>query len=292
MPVENGFVPTPAPVADYAASVAFGAERPSEVEGGGRLLLPGLGQGNLYDAVRRYCTEGENWKNPEFDYPVPECVGVESDPERLAEFRERHTDAEITLVESDFLLDPPEGRFDWVLANPPYTRYKRIPEPKREEYRDRFDLARGQFPLYAPFFEQALRLLKPGGWLTFILPFSALTTGVTKPLREVIRGNFAGPIMYLPEETFDVQVETILLGLQKKRDDSGDYLWLEELYGYETRPILERLGVEEVEDAANEYYERFKKKRTLVNNRDNWERSNRDESANRTIRQAGIQEFA
>ncbi|WP_435181223.1 hypothetical protein [Halorussus sp. AFM4] len=63
MPAENGYVPTPAPVADYAAAAAFGTSRPGEIDDG-RMLFPGLGTGNLYDAVRRYCTEGENWYVP------------------------------------------------------------------------------------------------------------------------------------------------------------------------------------------------------------------------------------
>lgn len=264
MPVENGFVPTPGPVADYAAAMVFGALRPPEVDDG-RILFPGLGTGRLYDAVRRYCTPGEGWYPcRSWDFNVPECVGVENDPQRIAEFREAHPDAPIEVLGADFLLDPPEGQFDWVLANPPFIRYNRLDTERRAEYRERFSVADGQFPLYAPFLEQALRLLRPGGWLTFILPMAALTTGVCEPVRWLIRRNFAGPIMNLPDETFDETVSTFLLGLQKCPDGDPHPLWLEHLYGPEARDILNGLGVEDVEAALDRYYEEHSHSKTLL----------------------------
>jgi len=277
MTVENGYVPTLPAVADYVAAVAFGAERPSEVPGGGHVLLPGLGTGNIYDAVRRYCTEGENWYTPQFDYPLPECVGVEMDPDSVAEFHESHPDAEIDVQQADFLTDPPEGMFDWVVGNPPYTRYKALPEGKREQYADQFALATGLFPLHVPFVEQSLRLLKPGGWLTFILPLSVFSTGVTEPIRDVFRTRFAGPIRYLPEPTFDVTVRTALVSIQKgRRDDTGGHLWLESMRRHTVRETLERLDVAEVEAGVEAYYQHCENERTTVRNRDRFERRNRD----------------
>ena len=283
MPAENGYVPTPAPVADYAAATAFGASRPSEIDNG-RMLFPGLGTGNLYDAVRRYCTEGENWYVPRFDYEPPDCIGVDNDPARIEEFDDQHADTPIDVVESDFLLDPPDGKFDWILGNPPYVRYNRLPKDKRSRYREKFTLATDQFPLYVPFFEQALRLLKPGGWLTFILPIGALTTGVAEPLRDTFRFYFTGPIMYFPEQTFNRQVETFLVGL-KKEETEGHHLWLESLYEYELRPILKRLDVDDIDDAVSSYYTSHKLTERMVTSRDARERESRQTS--RQAKEAG-----
>lgn len=256
MPAENGYVPTPAPVADLAAAEVFGAQRPSAVANGGRLLLPGLGTGNLYAAVRRYCTAGETWNVPQFGYPLPECVGVETDSARIATFRESRPTDDITVSEADFLLEPPAGRFDWVLANPPFTRYDRIPAARRAQYRERFETATGQFPLYAPFLEQALRLVNPDGWVTFILPVKALTIGRTEAVRALLRRRYVGFIGFLPPQTFARTVDTCLLTVQK-RPHPPTGLWLEPILPYGPQPLLERLGIDDVDAASDQYSEQF-----------------------------------
>jgi hypothetical protein len=255
VPVENGYVPTPEPFADLAAMDVFGHPRPSEVEDP-RLLLPGIGSGNLYAAVRRYCTSGEHWRVPEFDYPIPECVGVEIDGDRIQELRARNTD-DLEVHHADFLLDPLTGMFDWVLANPPYTRYKNIPAEKRDAYSSEFNLATGQFPLYVPFVEQSLRLLKPDGWATFILPVQALTLPGREPLRKRFRRLNKGPIKLVPEPTFSQTVRTCIITV-KKDPGKPHGLWIENILPYGPTPLLERLAVEDVAAAATDYMERLK----------------------------------
>lgn len=260
MPAENGYVPTPAPIADLAAANVFAAERPSEVDDP-RLLLPGLGTGNLYDAVVRYCTPGKGRPaNRSWDYPLPECVGVENDPELIGAFRMGHQDpaAPITVRHADFLLDPPDGPFDWVLANPPFMRYRRLDEAKRDAYRERFDTAQGQFPLYAPFVEQMLELVKAEGWVVTILPIKALRLSVTEPLQELLASKYIAPILYLPPQTFDRQIETVLIGVQDRPwEPTREHpFWVEpvEVYTSALRELLAALGVDDV-DAALEHYD-------------------------------------
>lgn len=276
MTVPNGYVPTPPAVADYVASSVFAAVRPSEVENGGRLLLPGLGTGNLYDAAVRYCTEGEG-RRPcrSWDYPVPECVGVELDPDRVDEFHESHPDTDIEVHNTDFLLDPPEGEFDWVLANPPYTRYQEIDTDAREQYAEKFRLAEGQFPLYVPFFEQSMRLLKTGGWLLFIIPIQTFTVYDLEPMRWEIRSQYAAPIRYLPPQTFKpLRIETMMVGIKKQppSERSATNLWLEQLRVHEVEELLEGLDVDDVEVGAEKYYEEHKITERLIKRRDNRER--------------------
>ena len=196
-------------------------------------------------------------------------------------------------------MNPPDGKFDWILANPPYIRYNRLPKDKRSRYREKFTLVTDQFPLYVPFFEQALRLLKPGGWLTFILPIGALTTEVAAPLRDTLRYYFTGPIMYLPEQTFNRQVETFLVGLQKE-ETKGHHLWLESLYEYELQPILKRLDVDDIDDAVSSYYTSHKLTERMVTSRGAREREGRQtarqakeagESAGSSGRQVALGEY-
>jgi len=273
MPVENGYVPTPPVVADYVATTAFGAVRPPNVDDG-RVLFPGLGTGNLFDAVRRYCTKGEGWyETSSFDYELPECVGVENDSQRIEEFHESHDDPPITVQQGDFLLDPPAGEFDWIVANPPFMRYQRIDTEVRSQYTEEFQLGDGKPGLHVLFLEQAYDLLVDGGWLTFIMPLSDFLNRSTGKFRDFLRVREVGPIRYLPQQTFDEKVDVVLVGLKKSMDEGGYGLWIESLYGYETREMVRNLGVDNVDAAVDQYYEEQKVNKRMMNRRDKKDRN-------------------
>jgi len=256
MPAENGYVPTPEPAAEYAVGDLFKVERPDSPSSP-RLLLPGLGTGNLYDAVVRYCTPGEgNRDQRNLEYPVPECVGVENDPNNVGAFDMTHWGHDIDVRQTDFLLEPPEGSFDWVLANPPYTRYSRISKEKRAAYRERFETATGKYPLFAPFVEQAMDLLKPDGWATFILPVQSLTVDACEPLQDLLAGLRVGRITLLPEPTFDRQVQTVVVTVKNTPSEARENpFWIERPYVWDCamERFLKRLGVEDVEEADQVY---------------------------------------
>lgn len=260
MPAENGYVPTPEPAAEYAVGDLFEVERPGSPSSP-RLLLPGLGTGNLYDAVVRYCTPGEGHRNHrKADYPVPDCVGVENDPNNVGAFEMTHPDHDVDVQQADFLLNPPQGPFDWVLANPPYTRYSRLSTEKRTAYGEKFETAEGKFPVFAPFVEQALELLKEDGWATFILPVQALTVSVCEPLQDLLAGRRLGRIALLPEPTFDRQVQTIVVTLKNTATESREEpFWIERPYVWDCamERYLEGVGVDDVEEADQRYEREF-----------------------------------
>ena len=272
MPVENGYVPTPPVVADYVATTAFGALRPTDVDDG-RVLFPGLGTGNLFDAVQRYCTGGEGWyETSSFDYELPECVGVENDSQRIEEFHESHDDPLITVQQGDFLLDPPAGEFDWIVANPPFMRYQRIDSDVRSQYTEQFQLGQGQPGLHVLFLEQAYNLLSDGGWLTFILPVSDFLNVSTQAFRDYLRVREVSPIRYLPPQTFDEQVQVLVMSMKKSMDQGSPSLWIESLFANEVREMVRNLGVDDVDAAADEYYDEQKLNKRMLNRRDRKDR--------------------
>lgn len=72
------------------------------------------------------------------------------------------------LSQGDFLLAPLEGRFDFVVGNPPYVRQELIPAPLLAEYRHRYLTMYDRADLYIPFIERSLSVLSDGGSLGFI----------------------------------------------------------------------------------------------------------------------------
>lgn len=249
------------------------------------MLFPGFGTGNLYKAVTRYCTPGEgipaatNW-----EYPLPDCVGVEKEAQYIDAFEQKSQDASVEVQQSDFLLNPPDGEFDWVVMNPPYTRYNNLPAEKRDRYRELFDTTSGRFPLYAPFVEQALELTTSGGWVVAILPVSALTRNSAKPLQELLSRRSLGPILFLPPQTFDRKVETILIGIKNEQElptpappehdtDGGPRstfpFWVEPVHAYSgaTRKLLQELGVDDTDSGMERYLDLLRSYQSSVRKR-------------------------
>ena len=101
------------------------------------------------------------------------------------------------LVATDFLADErpnglPAGRFDAILGGPPFVRYSQLKDcPERlADWRKRFVTARsGQFDLYMPFFEQAVRQLHDGGRLGWSISNTFLRSKFGGPLRQFLGEN-------------------------------------------------------------------------------------------------------
>jgi len=94
------------------------------------------------------------------------------------------------LVRGDFLLAPLAQGFDFVVGNPPYVRQELIPEALLSVYRKRFPTLFDRADLYVPFIERSLRLLAPGGQLSFICADRWMKNRYGGPLRELVARDF------------------------------------------------------------------------------------------------------
>jgi hypothetical protein len=98
--------------------------------------------------------------------------------------------ADAWLVQGDFLLAPLEGRFDYVVGNPPYVRQELIPEALMREYRARYATIYDRADLYVPFIERSLCLLVPGGTLGFICADRWMKNRYGAPLRKLVADQY------------------------------------------------------------------------------------------------------
>lgn len=94
------------------------------------------------------------------------------------------------LVQGDFLLEHLEGRFDFVVGNPPYVRQELIPAPLLAEYRRRYQTLYDRADLYIPFIEHSLLALAEGGSLGFICADRWMKNRYGAPLRKLIADRF------------------------------------------------------------------------------------------------------
>lgn len=158
------------------------------------ILDPGCGTGHFIAGILRWCEEHRS--------PVPRIVGVELDRGRCAEAEVKfHHVPSVTIEQRDFLRRC-DARFDFVIGNPPYVPITSFSEKEKAAFRANYATARGRFDLYLLFFEQSLRLLKPGGRLVFITPEKFLYVKTAEPLRQILAGLDVREIRLADEETF------------------------------------------------------------------------------------------
>jgi len=112
-----------------------------------------------------------------------------------------------------------ENRFDAVLANPPYVRWDRMALSLRQRYRRLLgNLATGKLDAYQAHLEVGLRLVKPGGFVLYVLPHAFLIAKAAVGLRQRISRDFWIRVLVDLSEipVFDAGSYVILLVLQRK----------------------------------------------------------------------------
>lgn len=234
---------------------------------GARFLFPGLGTGNIFDAVQEILADQYPTADP------AEFVGVETNSERIKAFRRAHPNPEITIQHTDFLLDPPDGQFDYIVANPPYVHYNHLDEAARTAYaEDRsFITASGQFKLDHLFIEQMLRLLAPGGVLVVLTPERTLRyrTNYSRWLRGLLTREDAVRSWLLPEWVFpNHTVEPVMTALTKSTapTDPSNVVHLEYLYDHNYERLANSETLNPPAEARERYLDRYN---TLLDNEAN-----------------------
>ncbi|HEX6733965.1 MAG TPA: class I SAM-dependent methyltransferase, partial [Azonexus sp.] len=122
---------------------------------GGRVLEPSAGDGAFFRQLQERRAD---------------CVGIEIDP------RVAPAGAEVR----DFFDYPLTEQFDSIVGNPPYVRFQDVAASTRQMLVS--DLFDGRSNLFLFFIEKAIRHLKPGGELVFIVPREFIKLTAAKKL--------------------------------------------------------------------------------------------------------------
>ena len=94
----------------------------------GHIFDPAVGAGAFFCAAKSIAAESRR---------EIACSGTELDPDALEQARYNGLSADdLAQVEiDDFVLNPPEGPFKAIVANPPYIRHHRLSNNIKEELR-------------------------------------------------------------------------------------------------------------------------------------------------------------
>jgi adenine-specific DNA-methyltransferase len=188
----KGFVPTPQQTVDLMVSMLFEERKPRPQE---TILDPGCGNGAFIEGIVRWCVAHHT--------PIPNILGIDSDPRRIQEARIKLRQYKsVRIVQDDFLSNAVSKQFSFIIGNPPYVPITGLSERERAIYRSRYQTAHGRFDLYLLFFEKALSLLLPRGRLVFITPEKYLYVDSAASLRRLLGGFQVRSIQLANEDTF------------------------------------------------------------------------------------------
>jgi len=166
-----------------------------------RILIPGANAGELRDAVTAHCTDHE--------YASPTCVSTSVTSEGGSN-------------DTDFLLNPPEGEFEYIIANPPRSIFNAISPDTRQQYSDAdYATFEGRPKLSKLFFEQALRCLAPGGTLVFLTPLTHFTDYESDSFRNLLRRHTVHNMFVLPSDSLSERSEPPVLTVLSKPESGA-----------------------------------------------------------------------
>lgn len=107
------------------------------------------------------------------------------------------------IRQGDALGEKTENNFDFAVGNPPYITYYNLTQEERMQIRERFESCKSGKPdYYYAFTEAALRSLKAGGKLVYLIPDNFMKNRFSEDLRNYLIPHILELIDYRDQKIF------------------------------------------------------------------------------------------
>ena len=108
------------------------------------------------------------------------------------------------IINEDALLNISEDKFDYVVGNPPYIKYKSLSLEDRKYIREKFETCKkGKFDYCYAFIESSIKSLKNNGRMAYLIPSSIFKNVFANDLREFIKPHNMKIYDYTITQLFD-----------------------------------------------------------------------------------------
>lgn len=113
------------------------------------------------------------------------------------------TNIKWNVLQRDILQEKLNLKFDYVVGNPPYIKYKLLDEDTRKFVRENFEVCSiGKFDYCYAFIEHGIKNLKENGKMTYLIPNSIFKNVFAQQLRDYIKVNLTDIYDYTTEKLF------------------------------------------------------------------------------------------
>lgn len=113
------------------------------------------------------------------------------------------TNVNWNIMQKDILQEKLNIKFDYVVGNPPYIKYKLLEEDTRKLVRENFEVCSvGKFDYCYAFIEQGIKSLKENGKMSYLIPNSIFKNVFAQQLRDYIKTNLTDIYDYTTEKLF------------------------------------------------------------------------------------------
>jgi len=166
---------------------------------GKRVLENSCGEGNLLcEIVKRYIRDARNhnYSNEDIVNGLGQDIcAYEIDHDCIRKCKKRINRVAYgfglkgikwNIRKEDFLTSK-EGKFDFIIGNPPYITYHDLTEEQRNFLKDNFvSCKEGRFDYSYAFIEASLKRLADNGQMIYLVPYSITTNKFAEKLRELL----------------------------------------------------------------------------------------------------------
>jgi adenine-specific DNA-methyltransferase len=222
---QNGVVFTPEWVVDFMIDEVF---KNQKLTGKEKILDAGCGAG-IFSVIA--AEKFSKLTNKKIEKVIEENIyfvdiseqHIEETKQNLQKVSDNKV-KKFNTIKDDFCFHNFDEKFDFIIGNPPYVRIQNL-EDRREKLQSNFITAsNGSIDLYFCFFEQALKLLKDDGKISFITPNSHFYSSAGKNLRDLILPHTDKIINFDHFQVFkDATAYTAITILNKQKNESFLY---------------------------------------------------------------------
>lgn len=173
-----------------------------------KILDPGCGSGEFLISAKEY-------------FGRCRLTGWEIDPKLARLSKKQMPSADIK--KTDALKQKYSEEFDFVIGNPPYFEFK-----PNDKIKEKFsDVISGRPNIFSMFIKLGLEMLKPNGYLAYVVSPSMNNGAYFSKLREYIIKNANIEYMDILQspEIFHDALQTVMIIVLKKRKNKGDYIF-------------------------------------------------------------------
>ncbi len=108
------------------------------------------------------------------------------------------------IIRGDTLKTDIREKFDYIVGNPPYIKYRTLEEKDREHIRNKFETCRkGKFDYCYAFIEKSINTLKDGGKMAYLIPSSIFKNVFAAQLRDYMKPHIEKIYDYTTQQLFD-----------------------------------------------------------------------------------------